>query len=344
MTNQALYRKYRPHTFDDVVGQEHITKVLEASIANQGIAHAYLFSGSRGTGKTSVARIFAEAIGCRSSDMYEIDAASNRGVDEVREIREAVHTLPLESPYKVYILDEAHMLTKEAWNALLKTLEEPPKHVIFILATTELEKVPETVVSRCQTFVFKKPTHTILKGVIEKIVASEGYHIDKGSSELVAFLGDGSFRDTESILQKVMHASKDKKITIDEVELITGAPKASLLQEVIAGIDAGDANQSLSALQRVVSQNIDPKLFLMLLLQRVRSILLLRYAKDLEGEIAKNTTDTDFAFLKTHAHKKGSKINSKTLDELLRAYAETNVAVLKSLPLELAIMRMANEK
>ena len=146
MNEVALYRKYRPQKFADVLGQDSVVAVLERSIKDKSITHAYLFSGGRGTGKTTIARIFAEAIGCKPSDLYEIDAASNRGIDDVRLLREAVQTMPFESPYKVYIIDEVHMLTKEAFNALLKTLEEPPSHIVFILATTEKEKLPETVI------------------------------------------------------------------------------------------------------------------------------------------------------------------------------------------------------
>jgi len=172
--NVVLYRKYRPQSLKEVIGQDHIVKTLEGAIKLGNISHAYLFAGSRGTGKTSVARILARAVGTSSNDISEIDAASNRGIDNVRELREAVNTLPFESPYKVYIIDEVHMLTKEAFNALLKTLEEPPKHVIFILATTELEKLPETVVSRCQLFTFKKPSQMILREMIVKVAKKEG--------------------------------------------------------------------------------------------------------------------------------------------------------------------------
>src|SRR3989344_1158542 len=151
----ALYRRYRPEKFSEVVGQDHVVSVLTAAIREKRIVHAYIFAGSRGTGKTSIARIFAKDLGTAPSDIYEIDAASNRGIDEIRAIRDGVQTLPFNSEYKVYIIDEAHMLTKEAWNALLKTLEEPPRHVIFILATTESHKLPETIISRTQRFSFK---------------------------------------------------------------------------------------------------------------------------------------------------------------------------------------------
>lgn len=152
MSEIALYRKYRPQKFKDVVGQDHVVKVLQGAIDLGNISHAYLFSGSRGTGKTSIARIFAKEIGTTPNDLYEIDAASNRGIDDIREIRDGVSTLPFESKYKVYIIDEVHMLTKEAFNALLKTLEEPPAHAVFILATTELDKLPEWV-SPVATFI-----------------------------------------------------------------------------------------------------------------------------------------------------------------------------------------------
>src|SRR3989344_4156987 len=156
----ALYRKYRPTKFEDVIGQTHIISVLENEIKADRVSHAYLFSGSRGTGKTSVARIFASTLGVNPEDIYEIDAASNRGIDDIRAIRESVHTLPYSSKYKIYIVDEVHMLTKEAFNALLKTLEEPPAHVIFILATTEPHKLLDTVISRCEHFTFKRLSHS----------------------------------------------------------------------------------------------------------------------------------------------------------------------------------------
>ena len=165
MAHQSLYRIHRPAAFADVVGQEQVTKPLEEAAKAKKIGHAYLFAGSRGLGKTSVARIFASAIGCSEQDIYEIDAASNNSVEDIRTLTEGVYTLPFQSPYKVYILDEAHMLSKSAWNAFLKTLEEPPAHAVFILATTELEKIPETVQSRCQVFEFKKPTRAVLSKI-----------------------------------------------------------------------------------------------------------------------------------------------------------------------------------
>lgn len=344
MSEVALYRKYRPKKFKDVLGQEHVVKVLEASIKNDTVSHAYIFAGSRGTGKTSVARILANELKVSPEDIYEIDAASNRGIDEIRAIREAVHTLPYRSPYKVYILDEAHMLTKDAWNALLKTLEEPPEHVIFILATTELEKVIETVISRCQVFTFKKPNQKILKQVVADIAKSEGFKLEPASADLIAMLAEGSFRDAESILQKVISASSDKKVSLAEVELITGAPKSKLLNDVIGSIETGNIDSGLAAIRAAARENIDMNVFLRLLLERVRVILLLRFAKDMEKELNQELTDEDFAFLKAAAENKNSKIKSDTLSELLSAAEQTMYASVPELPLELALVKLSGKE
>ena len=223
MAHQSLYRTHRPASFADVVGQEQVTKPLEEAAKTKKIGHAYLFAGTRGLGKTSVARIFASEIGCTGNDLYEIDAASNNSVEDIRALIEGVYTLPFESPYKVYILDEVHMLSKSAWNAFLKTLEEPPAHAVFILATTELEKVPETVQSRCQMFEFKKPTRAVLAKMTANVAKKEGYTLAPDAAELIAMLGDGSYRDALSVLQKVFAASADKKLTRAEVEIVTGA-------------------------------------------------------------------------------------------------------------------------
>ncbi|MDO8659852.1 MAG: DNA polymerase III subunit gamma/tau, partial [Candidatus Parcubacteria bacterium] len=205
MHDLALYRKYRPKNFKEVLGQDHIVKILESSVETNKVSHAYLFVGTRGTGKTSVARIFAMSIGVSANDMYEIDAASNRGIEDIKELRDGARVLPFDSKYKVYIIDEVHMLSKDAWGALLKTLEEPPKHVIFILATTELQKVPETIISRCQVFTFKKASDAICKKMLLDVAKKENFEMDAGSAELLAILADGSFRDALGELQKVLN-------------------------------------------------------------------------------------------------------------------------------------------
>lgn len=339
----ALYRKYRPHVWKDVLGQEHVVNVLLGAIEAGNLAHAYLFAGSRGTGKTSVARIFAKSVGCTDNDLYEIDAASNRGIDDIRELRDGVRTLPFESPYKVYIIDEVHMLTKEAFNALLKTLEEPPRHVIFILATTEMGKLPETIVSRCQTFTFKKPSHAILKDLMMNIAKKEGFTIDPASADLIALLGDGSFRDAQGILQKVLTFSKDKKISIDEVLEVTGAPKGKLVNDFILALADKNITEGMSAIQTASKENIDMEVFLRLVLHKVRMILLLRFAKDMEEEIKGEFIEEDFVFLKEMSGKKGIGISSSVLESLLNTHSAMRFASIPELPLELMLIKLVGE-
>jgi len=340
MSDTALYRKYRPQKFSEVLGQDHIVKVSQSSIEQDKIAHAYIFSGSRGTGKTSVARIFAKEIGTSANDISEIDAASNTGVDNIRDLNESVNTVPFESKYKVYILDEAHMLSKGAWNALLKTLEEPPKHVIFIMATTEFEKIPETVVSRCQTFSFKKPTQKVLKEVVIAIAKKEGFSLEPASADLVALLGDGSFRDAQSILQKVMGSSKDQKISLNEVVTVTGAPRGEMINDFIRAIDEQNLELGLKSISEASEANIDLLLYFKLVLHKMRAILLLRNLKSAEDMIKEEMTDTDFTFLKDLADKKTSKINSDTLLTLLSSYDLVSKAYMPEMVLELVLGKL----
>lgn len=344
MSEVALYRKYRPQNFKDVLGQEHIVKVLEGSVGLGNISHAYLFAGSRGTGKTSVARIFAKAIECSDNDLYEIDAASNRGIDDIRELREAVNVLPFESPYKVYIIDEVHMLTKEAFNALLKTLEEPPKHVVFILATTEIDKLPETIVSRCQVFTFRKPSQKILKDLVFNLAKKEGFKLEPSSADLIALLGDGSFRDTQGILQKVLSFSKDKKISVEEVEQVAGAPRSVLVNSFIKSIDNKDLSTGLEVIKSAVSSNIDALVYLKLILRKIRTVLLLKYAKNTEDSIKEEYSEEDLSFLKEISTKKESNINSKTLFELLNIYDLVARANIPELPLELVLIKIVGKE
>lgn len=336
----ALYRKYRPRTFKDVIGQDHIVQVLKGSIEAGKISHAYLFFGSRGTGKTSIARIFAREIGVSDNDLYEIDAASNRGIDDVRELREGVSTMPFESKYKVYIVDEAHMLTKEAFNALLKTLEEPPAHVVFILATTEMDKLPETIVSRCQVFNFKKPSLDILREVVSVISKKEGFTLEPASLELIALLGDGSFRDTQGILQKVLSSSKNKKISLEEVEMISGAPKTKLVNQFIEAIEEEDLEKGLTAVRNAGKANVDMKSYLKLVLFKIRLILLLKYAKEMEDGIKEEVGEADFTFLKKLSANPELKISSKTVLALLDAFDKLGYSFIPQLPLELALIKI----
>jgi len=343
MSEQVLYRKYRPKSFKEVLGQDHIVSVLEVATKDGGLAHAYLFSGSRGTGKTSIARILASDIGTSPNDIHEMDAASNRGIDDIRELRESVLTLPLESKYKVYIIDEVHMLTKEAFNALLKTLEEPPKHVIFILATTEKEKLPDTIISRCQNFEFKKPSQAVLKDMIGKVAKKEGYTLAPASSELVALMADGSFRDALGTLQKVIISSNDKKIDLEEVEEITGAPSSKLVNEMIESLGEKNTEKGLQAVGKASARNVDMSVFAKLILQKIRAVLLIRYAPDMKKELGEDFSEEDFEFLEGLAESKGSNISSQTVLAFLRATDNMRFAHMQALPLELAIIELTQK-
>lgn len=336
--SDVLYRKYRPAKFADVIGQDHVVKVLEAESLSGDIAHAYLFAGTRGTGKTSVARIFAHSIGTSKNDIYEIDAASNTSVDDIRSLNESVFTLPFESKYKVYILDEVHMLSKSASNALLKTLEEPPAHVVFILATTETHKIPETVLSRCEVYTFKKPSQEVLKKIVINIAKKEGVSIEDSSAELIALLGDGSFRDTQGILQKVLSYSDNKKISEEEVRLVTGAPAVELVHSLVEGIVKKDLNLGLSTVKKAVEQNIDITVFLKLILHTVRAIMLVRFGT--ESLVKDDLSEKEFEFVKGLAKGDGQ-LSSGVLVELLSALEKTNGSYISSLPLELALVNLS---
>jgi DNA polymerase-3 subunit gamma/tau len=345
MHDLALYRKYRPKSWKTVLGQDHIVKVLESSVENDKVSHSYLFVGSRGTGKTSVARIFAEQIGVSVNDLYEIDAASNRGIEDIRTLRDGVRVLPFDSKYKVYIIDEVHMLSKDAWGALLKTLEEPPAHVIFILATTEFHKVPDTIVSRCQIFTFRKPSDAILKNLVLDIAEKEGFTLDAGSAELIAILGDGSFRDAEGTLQKVLNFSKSKKINRADVEKITGAPKTELVNNFISAIAEKKLEEGIMAVRQASGENLDMKLYLKLIIQKFRMAIILKYAPKLEAEMAGDLSSADLEFLKglVKGDKEGT-LRSPALSILLEAYQNIDRAFVSELPLELALIKILSKE
>lgn len=337
MSDGALYRKYRPQSFEEVRDQDHIVTVLKGAIEKDSIPHALLFSGTRGTGKTTLARLFAKALGTADHDLYEIDAASNRGIDDVRELKEAVHTLPYESTYKVYIIDEVHMLTKEAFNALLKTLEEPPVHVIFILATTEEEKLLDTILSRCQVFRFNSPSRAVLQRLAIDVSKQEGFTMSPEAADLVALAADGSFRDALGIIQKVILASGDAIGEADEVAAIIGAPKTQSLLKIVEALHNKDKETALSELGLVASQAIDMKLFGRLLLEHVRAIMLLRNVPSRAEAIMAPFGEVARDMIKKCADNPGA-LNSHTLGTLLPAVDMVGRSPIPQLPLEIAFI------
>lgn len=291
---QALYRKWRPQTFDDVVGQEHIVQTLRNALRLGHIHHAYLFAGPRGTGKTTSARLVAKAVNClapvearpcneceicqavnagRLMDLIEIDAASNTGVDNVRDLLEKVGFRPMQSRYKVYVIDEVHMLSTAAFNALLKTLEEPPEHVIFILATTEAHKILPTVLSRCQRFEFRRIPLLAMMQQLQKIAASEGIQAEPEALELIARAATGSMRDAISLLDQM---AADSTVTADYVRLMLGAERREVILELIQAWLTRDANAGLRTVNRAIDGGADPRQLARQLSDFLRGLLLMR--------------------------------------------------------------------
>lgn len=351
MNKLALYRKYRPKDFGEVLGQDHITGVLKNAVKMGRISHAYLFSGPRGTGKTSVARILAKEIGCSDIDLLEIDAASSRGIDEIRALRDATHFVPLQGKVKVYIIDEVHMLTKEAFNALLKTLEEPPEHVIFILATTEPEKVPETIISRCQNFSFRKIPENILRDSVVSIARKEGFDIDEEAAGLVALFADGSFRDSQGMLDQIFSLgdkNRDHKITGKEIREFLAVPAVEMVENFILSVIEKNTERGMEIIQKMSEQNNDTRVFLKLVLRGARSMLILRLAPPPAGGMAEKLKKTlgerEFKFLEEHKNKPQAGELERALKILLDAYDVKSRSFLPQLPLELAFMKITSHE
>ena len=331
MSKQALYREYRPKNFKEVRGQAHVVDLLSASVKNKKVSHAYMFSGSRGTGKTSVARIFAKEIGCADIDVFEIDAASHTSVEHIRELNESVVTLPVSSPYKVYILDEAHMLSKSAFNAFLKTLEEPPTHAIFILATTEKDKIPDTVISRCLPVLFKNPTVSDIEKLLMSVSKAEGYTLDPQACVLISLVAEGSYRDALSALQKVLIVSSGKKVELSQVEKVLGAPDHLVVNSYIEALLSGDVPAGVSTLESLVGS--DMVLFGKLVVRKIRAALLL---KEKVADAVKGYSKEDVDFVKKISS--SDSLSISLLKKVVNASDAVASSYIKQLPFEEALL------
>ena len=302
MSYTALYRKFRPLTFEEMVGQEHITKTLKHQIMAGRIGHAYLFSGGRGTGKTSSAKILARAINCLNpkngepcneceickgilagslTDVVEMDAASNNSVEDIRSIREEVNFLPTLAKYRIYIIDEVHMLSTGAFNALLKTLEEPPEHVKFILATTEPQKLPATILSRCQRFDFKRLSNQDISKRLKVICDKSKIEITKEALHLIAILADGALRDGISILERCLQDG-ETQIGEEKIRDLVGIPKLEYIQEISQAIITYDVDTAINVTNTVLNEGKELNNFLWEIIKYIKDVLVLKTSKELE--------------------------------------------------------------
>ncbi len=327
MNSKTLYLKYRPQSLEEIVGQEELVKVLKNSVVTENISHAYLFSGGRGTGKTTTARAFAKELNIHKDDILEYDIASNRGIEEIKDINASTLTLPYFSKYKMYILDEFHMITPQAANAFLKTLEEPPTHCIFVLCTTDPEKMLETILSRCTKFNLKSPSQETLAKYLENVCEKEGVVVDKEAVNLIALSGDGSYRDSLSNLQKVL-SFPEKKYSEEFVSKILGVPQTSAIFEYLKSLDGIVGGEvGIKVLKKLEEQSADPKLFSKELTYFARVVLLARHKLVSEQEIKENYGEHILEFLKDFStpltppsSRAGtSKINSLLLAKIIEA-------------------------
>ncbi|MBZ0276463.1 MAG: DNA polymerase III subunit gamma/tau, partial [Anaerolineae bacterium] len=299
MPKQALYLKWRPQAFDDLIGQEHITRTLRNSLKTGRIRHAYLFSGPRGTGKTTTARLLAKAVNCRDEnpdnrpcnvcpacvavnegrylDLIEIDAATHTGVDDVRDLRDKIAFAPGEGQYKVYIIDEVHRFTGNAFDALLKTLEEPPDHAIFVLATTEIDKVPPTIKSRCLPFEFRRvPLHEVADR-LQQIATEEGLNIERAALEMIARQGTGSVRDSISLLDQIV-SDPNEVITLELTQRILGTANTAAVKDLVDALTMEDMAESLHIINEAVDAGSDPRQFGQQVVEHLRAVLLTQTA------------------------------------------------------------------
>jgi DNA polymerase III subunit gamma/tau len=356
----SLYRRHRPGSFDEVVGQQHVVRTLRNAVEQDKVHHAYLFVGSRGTGKTSMAKILARSLNCErggptvnpcgecescvtiaagtSVDVIEMDAASNRSVDDVRDLRERVAYAPAGGHWKVYILDEAHMLTKEAWNAFLKTLEEPPPNTVFVLATTEAHKVMATIADRCQRFDFQRPTLEQISEVLSRVADAESIEVDEGALATIARSASGSFRDALGTLDQLV-AFGGSHVELDDVLQILGAADAELLFDAVDAVAAEDPKGVLLGVEKMARSGRDPSQFARDLLAHLRHLLITQTTGEVPASFVVAATDADR--LQAQASAIGPATLMRTIDELADALTAVREGDDARMAVEIALLKAA---
>lgn len=367
---RAIYRKYRPASFGELLGQDLVSGLLREAAKQDRLSHAYLFAGPRGTGKTTTSRIIAKLANCekrasdkkfmekgepcnecrscteidtgRSIDVVEIDAASNRGIDEIRDLRDNVRVSPISSKKKVFIIDEAHQLTKDAANALLKTLEEPPEYAIFILATTEAEKLPATIISRTQQFHFKHAPAALIKEKLLRITKEENIDADIEALDLIATTAEGSFRDAESLLDQLV-ATGDRTVSVEEVENAVGAIGFNKLSGFAGFVLTGDLKGTLSRLGEIDDGGYNLAQFTKDLIEYLRRVMVLSYHPGMEAEFRKALSGDHVNQLAEHA-KVFTPAHVRTLKALIGAYGEMRYSQFPIIPLEVALVESLGKK
>ncbi len=358
MSYLVLARKWRPQTFDELIGQEPICRILKNAITHNKVSHAYIFSGPRGIGKTSAARILSKALNCEGGptpepcgnclscksvsggsamDVIEIDAASNTGVENIRDLRERIKYAPSFGRYKVYIIDEAHMLSTSAFNALLKTLEEPPPHVVFVLATTEPRKIPPTVLSRCQHLSFKRIQHSKIRERLEFISKSDGINISNSAIELVARAADGSMRDSLTILDQVLSFSDE--ITESDVKDLLGFTDVEILSNLLAAVIDGDRKMIIGLISQLIDSGADLKMITRELLLFIRKLLILKITDN--GEDIIDLTEKELNELTLLRDKTSEEHIALLFSELLKAESSIRTAYYTRAALEIVLIKLS---
>ena len=355
--SKVLYRKYRPTNFSEVVGQEHIVKTLKNAVRREKIAHAYLFSGPRGIGKTTIARILAKVVNCKNPksgepcnecenclnindnkflDLIEIDAATHTQVDKIRDLIEKINFSPTSGKYKVYIIDEVHMLSRGAFNALLKTLEEPPKHAIFILATTEIHKIPATIISRCQRFDFRRLKVSEIKERLEKIAKQEKVKVEKGVLDFIAINSNGGLRDSESLFGQIL-SLEDDDITLKEVQTILAIADISVAVKLIELIVEKKYSEAIDYTNKITDDGYDLEQFNIFLIEYCRKLMLLKISPEIKENFSSEMTEEQIAELEAISQKTSVSQILGMIRAFIKSKEEIKSSIIQQLPLELAI-------